>query len=355
MRRTRRRHPRWTKVRFCGKDLFQDQEFTELSLAITMQKNAAVMTSPLMKWDGVDINEFGKSSLRIQHRAHESGLFDDDELAKLIEQSPRQNYHVETMEPRGDGTFRRREGETGDASGHQALDAVKNGSIWYLLLHPEQVDARYGDLVDKIYQEMADHVPGFRVFSKKISILVSSPNVQVGYHCDVPGQTLWQVRGSKKVYVYPAKPPFLPQTNLERIILKEANEVSLDFDPIFDEHATVYDLQPGEMLHWPLNAPHRVSNNDCLNVSFTTEHTTETTRRSYVVNYANGVLRRTLGLSNLDQRPRGLGYWAKFGVAGAYRMGGFEKRHSAGFAIDFKVDPMKPKGVHDISAYEFKK
>ena len=129
----------------------------------------------------------------------------------------------------------------------------------------------------------------------------------------------------------------------------------MHFDPEFDEHATVYDLQPGEMLHWPLNAPHRVSNNDCLNVSFTTEHTTVATRRSYVVNYANGILRRTLGMNSLSQQPEGLGYWAKFGVAGAYRMSGLEKKRSAGFAIDFKVDPTKPRGVHDINAYELRK
>ncbi len=313
------------------------------------------MKTPYMSWDDVNVDEFGKVCLRIRHRVHESDLFSDDQLAKLIENTSRQNYHVETMEPKEDGTFLRREGETGDVSGREALEAVKNGSIWYLLLHPEDVDPRYGDLVGEIYEEMATNVPGFDVFSKKISILVSSPNIKVGYHCDVPGQTLWQVRGSKKVYVYPVKPPFLAQTNLEKIILKEANEVSLPYEQSFDEQAVVYDLQPGEMLHWPLNAPHRVTNNDCLNVSFTTEHTTAATRRSYVVNYANGVLRRTLGFGRLSQRSNGLGYWAKFGVAGAYRMSGLEKQRSAGFAIDFKVDPTKPRGITDILGYELRK
>ena len=313
------------------------------------------MKTPLMKWDDVNTDDFGRVCLRIGHRVHESGLFSDDQLAKLIKNSPRQNYHVETMEPKQDGGFVRREGETGDVSGLEALEAVKNGSIWYLLLHPEEIDSRYGDLVDEIYDEMAANVPGFSVFSKKISILVSSPNIKVGYHCDIPGQTLWQVRGSKKVYVYPLGSPFLAQTNLEKIILKEANEVSLPYEESFDDHATVYDLQPGEMLHWPLNAPHRVSNNNCLNVSFTTEHTTEATRRSYVVNYANGVLRRTLGLQRLSQQSNGLGYWAKFGVAGAYRVSGMEKKRSAGFAIDFKVDPSKPRGIQDISGYELRK
>lgn len=313
------------------------------------------MTNDLMSWDDVDVAQFGKASLRIRHRVHETDLFGDAQLSKLIEQSKRSNYHVETMERQGDGSVKRREGETGDLNGAQALEAVRNGSIWYLLLHPEDVDPRYGELVDQIYKEISDHVPGFKVAWNKISILVSSPNINVAYHCDVPGQTLWQVRGVKKVYVYPVEPPFLHQANLEKIIMKEANEISLPYDPSYDDKAQVYDLQPGEMLHWPLNAPHRINNHDCLNVSFTTEHGTADTRRSYVVNYANGVLRQTLGMNNLSQQPGSLGYWAKYGVAGAYRLSGMEKKRSRGFDIDFKVDPSTPRGVRNIDAYELKK
>jgi hypothetical protein len=313
------------------------------------------MSKPFMHWDDVNIAEFGKSSLCIRHRVHETDLFSDAQLAKLIEGCSRNNYHVETMEPQDDGSLKRREGETGDVSGEDALEAVRNGSIWYLLLKPEEVDPRYGALVDEIYREISDHVPGFEVRSTKMSILVSSPNIQVGYHADVPGQTLWQVRGVKKVYVYPPKPPFLPQPNLEKILMREAVEISLPYEPGFDDHAEVYDLQPGEMLHWPLNAPHRISNHDCVNVSFTTEHTTEQTRRSFVVNYANGVLRRAIGMNRLSQRSDGLAYWPKFGVAGAYRVSGMEQKRSRPFAIDFQVDPSKPRGIRDIERYEVRK
>jgi len=313
------------------------------------------MKTPLMSWDEVDIAQFGQVSQCIQHRIHETDLFSDAQLARLIEGSSRQNYHVETMEPQDDGSLKRREGETGGLSGEKALDAVRNGSIWYLMLHPEQIDPRYGELVEQIYGEIANHVPGFKARSTKISILVSSPNIQVGYHADVPGQTLWQVRGVKKVYVYPPKPPFLPQPNLEKIIMKEANEISLPYEQSFDDKAEIYDLKPGEMLHWPLNAPHRISNHDCVNVSFTTEHTTEQTRRSYVVNYANGVLRRTLGMNKLSQNADGLGYFTKLGVAGAYRASGMEGKRSRPFNIDFQVDPSATRGVRDIERYEVRK
>ena len=65
------------------------------------------------------------------------------------------------------------------------------------------------------------------------------------------------------------------------------------------------------MLHWPLNCPHRIVNADCLNVSFTTEHMTDELRNAYAVNYANGVLRRTLGAENLARPTSGAGLYAR--------------------------------------------
>ena len=66
---------------------------------------------------------------------------------------------------------------------------------------------------------MAETVPGFSPFRTKMTVLISSPDIQVYYHCDVPGQTLWQVRANKTVSAYPNRAPFLEQAALERIVL----------------------------------------------------------------------------------------------------------------------------------------
>jgi len=312
------------------------------------------MRESLVEWDDVDPTQFGKTNMCLRHRAHESELFTDEQLAKLIACTSRDNYAVETMELQDDGKFKRREGETGSVSGDKALDAVRDGYIWYLLLRPDEIDPRYRELVDQVYAEIMDHVPGFNASSAKISILISSPKMHVGYHADMSGQTLWQVRGSKRVYVYPPKPPFLHQSSLEKIMMKEALEFALPYDESFDEAATIFDLKPGEMLHWPLNAPHRVINHDSLNVSFTTEHTSSAIRRNYVVNYANGVLRRTLGMNDLSQNADGVAYWSKLGIAGAYRVSGMEKRRRRPFNIDFTVDPESPDGIRNIEPYQYR-
>ena len=212
---------------------------------------------------------------------------------------------VTTHDPRT-----RREGMIDGLAGAEALEAVRKGHIWILLQQPHEIEGGYGDMLREVYAEIEERVPGFKSYKHKMSILISSPKVQVYYHADVPGQTLWQVRGTKRVYVYPNTAPFLPQPNIEKIVLGEAHEISLPYAPWYDEYAEVIDLEPGRMLHWPLNCPHRIVNADCLNVSFTTEHMTDELRNAYAVNYANGVLRRRLGAETLARPASGAGLYA---------------------------------------------
>jgi hypothetical protein len=299
---------------------------------------------------------FGRHTLELGHRfAEADGLFGDGALADLIERTPRKAYHVNTMDVTTHDPRTRREGTLQGVRGAAALDAVRNGHIWILLQQPHEIDSRYGDVLRSIYAELEVRVPGFKSFNHKMSILISSPKVQVYYHADVPGQTLWQVRGSKRLYVYPNTPPFLPQAALEKIVLGEAHEISLNYEPWFDAHAEIIDLEPGRMLHWPLNSPHRIVNADCVNVSFTTEHMTRELRNAYAVNYANGVLRRALGLAHLPRPETGLGLYARLGLAAAHKYSGAQSRRKVGLTIDFQVDPQAPHGVRNMPALAMRK
>jgi hypothetical protein len=298
---------------------------------------------------------FGKHTVELGHRFHESPLFGDEALATLIERLPRGSYHVNTMDPLTHDPRTRREGEIVGLSGREVIETVRQGRIWILIQNPGEVVPGYQEMLDGLYGELHERVPGFRSYRHKMSILVSSPNIQVYYHADVPGQTLWQVRGVKKVYCYPNTPPFLPQERMEKIVLGEAHEVSLDYQPWFDDYAEVVDLAPGRMLHWPLNRPHRIVNHDCLNVSFTTEHWTDDLRDAYLVNYANGVLRRFVPGARLSPATTGLAAKAKLGLAALHKVAGLQKARRSGFKIDFRVDPGAPFGVRSIPAYALQK
>jgi hypothetical protein len=309
--------------------------------------------SPIVNWEPAKVAQFGAVPLQFDHSLNSHALFSESALARLIEKAGREDYYVNTMDITAQNLRSRREGEIRNLSGEEVLQAVAAGRIWILLLKPHKAEPAYADLLRDIYTEMEGAVPGLSTDFRKMTVLISSPNVQVYYHCDIPGQTLWQVRGQKRVYVYPNKEPFLNQAALEKIALGEAHEISLPYDPAYDDGATVYDLKPGQMLHWPLNAPHRIVNGNCVNVSFTTEHFSPSGRRTFYVNYANGVLRNRLGLKRLSQHIEGPSYWAKLGVAAAYKLTGSQRRRRKTLQVDFAVDPRAPHGVRNIPRYEY--
>jgi hypothetical protein len=51
-----------------------------------------------------------------------------------------------------------------------------------------------------------------------VNLLVSSPDARVFYHFDVPGQTLVQLRGRKRIWIYPPTAPFLRQESVENTV-----------------------------------------------------------------------------------------------------------------------------------------
>ena len=303
-------------------------------------------------WSHQHTELYGKKPMHVRHRLHRSELFTDEALAALIERLPRSHYHVNTMAPAGDRTMMWREGQIEGLSGQEVMDAVRNGQIWVSLQRLEEIDDNFAAMLGNIYDDVESRVDGLSTYKRSLGLLISSPKAQVYYHCDIPGQSLWQIRGRKRVYVYPATVPFLTPEYMETIVLGEADEEHMPYEPWYDEHAAVYEMEAGDMLHWPLNAPHRVENLDCLNVSLTTEHWADDLRASYAVHYANGVLRRWTGGQQLARQTSGAGLYAKMALAAAVKYSGITRRRQRKFRIDFQVDPTSSRGFRDITAFD---
>ena len=313
------------------------------------------MAGALTNWIEGDAAGFSRQPVRLRHTLHDSTLFSDDAIARLIEATPRSQFHVNTMPREGTDPRQWREGDMTGLSGEAVLQAVAKGNIWVHLQRVHDTAAIYSDLLDALYDEIEQHVPRFRSFKRSLSILVSSPRMNVAYHADVPGQCLWQVRGQKRVWVYPVREPFLPQRTMEKIVLKQAMDTDFAYDPSFDAAAQVYDLNPGDWMSWPRNCPHRVVNADCLNVSFTTEHWTDDLRAGYAVDYANGLLRSLVGERALSRDIQGPAFWAKFALAGAHKMVGRVRRKGLPLTLDFRVDPTAADGFVDTAPTQLMK
>ncbi|PCJ85100.1 MAG: hypothetical protein COA52_16510 [Hyphomicrobiales bacterium] len=292
---------------------------------------------------------FGKYTIKLQHRLKDSGLFSEEVLGELIETYPRALYNLNTAGAEK-GKLNWREGYLADTSGKDLIKAIKNGHLWLNLRRVMDVDKRYADLLQQIFDEFEDKVPGLHTFKQNMGILISSPNMTVPYHCDIPGQALWQIEGRKKVYIYPNRAPFLPHETLEGIILGETEE-ELSYHEWYDDHAEIHVLSPGEMALWDLNAPHRVVNEDCLNISVTTEHYTSDIRKSYAVNYANGVLRRRFGLSPATNSIGGLMPYPKAALTLLWKKLGLNKKHEVVKMVSFKPDPKADIGYVDVEPF----
>lgn len=306
-------------------------------------------TQVFAEWKPEYSAQWGEAPLRVRHTLHQSPLFAMNALADLIDAYPREHYSLVHMGAQGARRFWK-EGEFGGLKGPEVIEWIAQGRMWLNLRRVAEVDRRYSDLLEAAYEEIARLAPGPDMFNMSMGILISSPRAQVYYHCDLPGQALWQIHGRKKILIYPAARPFLGPENLEDIALFGIEE-DVPYDPAFDAHATVLELEPGDMAHWPLNAPHRVENFDVLNVSVTTEHWSRDIQRLHKINMANGLLRHRLGITARSRAIEGPVYHAKAAMQGVVRrLGWVEKKRAARKPIEFKLDAAKRGAVVELAA-----
>ena len=172
---------------------------------------------------------WGNAPIRLKHRLHEHELFTNDALARLVERYPREHYSLVQWGSHGaSGSWR--EGELACLPGEAIIDAIARGRVWINMRNLPDVDPRYAALMNEIFDELEDRMPGFGSFTRKLGLLISSPLSRTRYHLDLPGQSLWQIRGSKRVFVYPAAPPFETPEVIERVALSGV-EVNMPYQP----------------------------------------------------------------------------------------------------------------------------
>jgi hypothetical protein len=286
--------------------------------------------------------------IRLEHEMHNSPAFSMDDLAKLIEGYPREHYSLVQTGARGAGKVWR-EGDIGNLSGREVIEAISRGGLWLNMRDVGAVDSRYRKLVDRMFEEIAAKVPGFDIpKDHQESILISSPDAQVYYHADLPGQSLVQLVGRKRVWVYPNSAPFITAEHLEDIALFNV-EVDLPYKDWYDEHAKVLDIGPGQMLGWQMNAPHRVENLDTFSVSMTISYANDEIWRSQIVHLANGLLRHRFGYPPKSRNQRGPSFFAKAVLQKLLRNSRWVKRErNARRPIDFTLDAAQPGKLVDL-------
>ena len=300
------------------------------------------------KFDEKDSIMWGNEPICIGHSLHQSPLFTMDALAELIESYPREHYNIFHMGSQANERWFWRQGDLDGMSGKDVIAAIAKGRLWLNLRSVNKVDRRYARLLDDLMDELGERMPGFKAKRKGSGILISSPMAQVYYHVDLPGQLLFQIAGRKKLYFYPAHKPFITHEFLERTAITGLG-VDIPFEPWYDEYARVQDFEPGQMVHWPHFAPHRVVNYDCLNVSMTIDFSTDPILRAQMVNYANGILRHGFGWTPRSRGITGPSFWTKAVLQKALRdVPWIKKKKTANAQIEFRLDRTELGAIIDL-------
>lgn len=308
--------------------------------------------APLVTPTEIQAGDFARRIVLVKHRLHELSLFQGAGLEEILESHPRSALSICGMADRNDKESWT-EGELGDLSAAQLLETMERGMFWLNVRQIYQHQPAFRQLVDQLYDEIEQADPELRTNWRNATLLISSPSAFVNFHLDVPCNLLWHIRGTKRVWVYPRdNEAVVTSENLNATVAQDQTEM-LPYDEGMDAHAEVFDLEPGQMISWPQNSPHRVDNLAGLNISLSTEHLTAAARRRIRVLQANHYLRRTLGVAPRGETTRGLGATAKIaGVSaflGARKILGKRARGAAGFPVTFRLDPDAPGGRVELA------
>ena len=263
-------------------------------------------------WSDRQKADFARTPMTFEHRLAETGLFDDDRLAQVLDRYPAELFDINLFEFDADGQMRMQTGARGRLPGAEVLEGVKQGRVWLQLRGVETHYEELGEAIRTAFADIASQAPGFRPVQLTGQLIMSAPNAKVPFHADAPGVCLFHIRGRKRIWIYPSDETHMPQQGMEDIMLKQATE-DLPYRREWDAGAKVFDLDPGMAATWPLHAPHRIENLGVFNVSLSVDYQTWDTRFTNGAHYASGLMRRwKLPVANMRRTSRAgrAGLWA---------------------------------------------
>ncbi|MEL6857769.1 MAG: hypothetical protein AAFO74_05245 [Pseudomonadota bacterium] len=248
-----------------------------------------------VNWPDHSETRFGSDVLMAKHDVSKTELFTDEGLAHLLDVYPRENLDIWTFGQEGEGVNSSLRGRAPELPGSEIVEAVKQGHIWLNMRRANILVPDLAPISDVIFDSL-EGASGNKARKRDVSVLISSPNVKVHYHLDIPLVALFQMRGRKKVWMYPRSEEKAPSEFIEDIV-HMTREEELPYLKVYDEDATVYELEPGLGVTWPQFMPHRVENEDCMNVSLSCEFQTLNSFVHANAIYTNKLLRQLTSLA----------------------------------------------------------
>jgi hypothetical protein len=243
---------------------------------------------------------FNRRPFVIGHNLSDHPLFNLERLIELSQALPesRVEYNSGAIPISQDPNSTPRNG----LSISDTIARIEQCNSWMVLKNVE-LDKDYAALLDSCLEEI-------RPYSERIStgmksragfIFISSPGSVTPYHIDPENNFLLQIRGQKFVHMFPQNDrSILTEENLEAFFSGSSHR-NLPFEESYNEKSEMYELQPGQGLHFPVAAPHWVKNGPAVSISFSITFQTQVSTDRQSLHRLNRKLRK-LGIT-----PKGVG------------------------------------------------
>lgn len=223
-------------------------------------------------WPSALKKSLGDSTFQATHNLHHLDQFSDEKLAELLDRYPREKLGIYRFPDHSNSAKKAEHGHAPSLSGAEIMDAVREGQIWLNLRAVNKELPEYEALADTVFGQLKQ-ASGMATLKEDVGVLISSPNIHVHYHLDIPLVCLVQLRGEKKISIYPKRAPFVEPDQISAFALRRQDE-QMTYSERFESAANVISLEPGLAVTWPQTAPHRVQNGNSLNVSLSCEFMT---------------------------------------------------------------------------------
>ena len=218
---------------------------------------------------GVFRENFNQRFFEVHHRLSGHPLFALPRLIELARDTARQrpdHLHYDAGDV-GIGT-RWEDAPKVDCPIDETIRRIDTMGAWIILWNAN-LDPEYRVLLDGAMAEIfAAAEPGLERQLKKreIIIFITSPNRVTSYHIDRECNFLLQIQGNKEISVFDRNDrEVLPEVEIERFWTVDNNAAT--YKPELQDRANVYQLEPGNGLHIPINSPHWLKNGDNVSVT----------------------------------------------------------------------------------------
>ena len=208
----------------------------------------------LIRWDHSRRCEVGREPVVLAHRLGELSEFSDEALTDSVDRHPRSELAVYAT---GDDPAHPTQWQCGDPRdlcGSALLEAVNRGRLWLSASNIQTHHRYHQAVIERACRELATVRSDLGTLGYAGELQFASPLAMERYGFGTALRGYWQLRGSRRFWIYPRRPPLLTQKTVEQAVTGTL-KASVYYQPSFESEARMIELRSGQTLVLPPFTP----------------------------------------------------------------------------------------------------